>query len=42
MGVDKIKTDKIRLCESLGKFEGLGKRGEEKMNEMNIHTIAHL
>ena len=40
--VEKIKTDKIWLCESLGKLKGIGKQGEVKMNEMNIHTIANL
>ena len=38
----KIKTDKIWLCESVGKLMGIGKQGEAKMNEINIHTIADL
>ena len=38
----KIKTDKIWLCESVGKLKGIGKQGEVKMNEINIHTIADL
>ena len=38
--VKKIKTDKIWLCESVGKLKGIGKQGELKMNEINIHTIA--
>ena len=40
--VKKTKTDKIWLCESVGKLKGIGKQGEVKMNEMNIHTIADL
>ena len=39
---EKIKTDKIWLCESVGKLKGIGKQGEVKMNEINIHTIADL
>ena len=38
----KIKTDNILLCESVGKLKGIGKHGEVKMNEINIHTIADL
>ena len=38
----KIKTDKIWLCESIGKLKGIGKQVEVKMNEINIHTIADL
>ena len=38
--VKKIKTDKIWLCESVGKCKGIGKQGEVKMNEINVHTIA--
>ena len=40
--VKKIKTDKIWLCESVGKLKGIGNQEEVKMNEMNIHTIADL
>ena len=40
--VEKIKTDKIWLCESVGKLKGMGKQGEVKINEINIHTIANL
>ena len=40
--VEKIKTDKIWICESVGKTKGIGKQGEVKMNEMNIHTISDL
>ena len=38
--VEKIKTDKIWLCESVGKLKGIVKQGEVKMNEINVHTIA--
>ena len=37
-----MKTDKIWLCESVGKLKGIGNQGEEKMNEMNIQTIDGL
>ena len=30
--VEKIKTDKIWLCESVGKLKGIGKQGELKIN----------
>ena len=30
------------LCESVGKFKGIGKQGEVKMNEINVHIIADL
>ena len=40
--VEKIKTDKIWLCESVGKLKGIGKQGEVKMDEINVHTIANL
>ena len=37
-----MKTDKIWLCESVGKPKRIGKQREAKMNEMNIHTISDL
>ena len=40
--VEKIKSDKIWLCESVIKPKGIGNQGEVKMNEINIHTIADL
>ena len=40
--VEYIKTDKIWLCESVGKLKGIGKQGEVKINEINIHTISYL
>ena len=39
--VEKIKTDKIWLCESVGKLKGIGKQGEVKMNDINVPTIAN-
>ena len=38
--VENFKTDKIWLCESVGKLKGIGKQGEVKMHEINVHTIA--
>ena len=38
--VKRIKTEKIWLCEYVGKLKGIGKQGEIKMHEINIHTIA--
>ena len=38
--VKNIKTDKIWLCESVGKLKGMGKQGEVKMNEINVHTTT--
>ena len=38
--VEKIKTDKIWLCEYVGKIKGRGKQREIEMNEINVHTIA--
>ena len=40
--VKTIKTDKIWLCESVGKLKGIGKQGEVKMNGINVNTIADL
>ena len=40
--VEKIRTDKIWICESVGKFKVIVKQVEVKINEMNIHTIADL
>ena len=40
--VEKIKTDKIWLCESVGKLKGIGKQVEVKIYETNVHTIADL
>ena len=38
--VEKIKTDMIWLCESVGKLKGIGNQGEVKTNEIKVHTIA--
>ena len=40
--VEKIKTDKIWLCESVGKLKGIGNQGEVKTNGIKIQTIAGL
>ena len=40
--VEKIKIDKICLYEYVDILKGIGKQGEVKMNEINIHTIADL
>ena len=36
----KIKTEKIWLCGSVGKPKEIGKQGEVKKNEINVHNIA--
>ena len=38
----KKKTDKLWLSESVGKLKGTGNQGEDKINEMSIHTNADL
>ena len=38
----KEKTDKVWLCEYVGKLKGVGKLAKEKMDELSIHTIADL
>ena len=37
---EKIKTEKIWLCEYVGKIKGIGKQGEVKMHKINVHTIT--
>ena len=37
----KNKIEKIWLCGSVGKIKGIGKQGEVKMHEINVHTIAN-
>ena len=39
--VEKIKTYNLWLCESVGKLKGIGKQGEVKMDEINVHAIAY-
>ena len=36
----KTKTDKVWICESIGKLKGVGHQGEAKTNELNIYTIS--
>ena len=36
------KTDKVWICEYLGKLKGSGQQAKAKMNEFSIHTIADL
>ena len=38
----KTNTDKVWLCESVGKLKGVGQMAIAKMNELRIHTIADL
>ena len=38
--IEKIKTENIWLCESVGKLKGIGKQGEIKIHKINVHTIA--
>ena len=38
----KKTTDKVWLCESVGKLKGVGKLAIAKMNELRINTIADL
>ena len=40
--VEKIKTDKIWIYESIGKLKGIGNQVEVKTNEIKIYTIADL
>ena len=35
----KKKTDKVWLCESIGKIKGVGKQAKAKINELIINTI---
>ena len=38
----KIKTEKVWLCEYIGKLKEVGQKAKAKMNELSIHTIADL
>ena len=40
--IKKINTDKVWLCESIGKLKGVVQLAIAKMNELRIHTIADL
>ena len=37
---EKRKTDKIWICESVGKLKGIGNQGGTKMDKMNIHKFS--
>ena len=36
------KTDKVWICESVGKLKVVGQLSKAKMNELSIHIIADL
>ena len=36
------KTDKVWLCESVGKLKGVGHQAKTKMNELSIHKIPDI
>ena len=36
------KTDKVCICESVGKLKVIGQQAKSKTNELSIHTIADL
>ena len=38
----KTKTEKVWLCESIGKLKGVGQQAKAKTNELIIHIIADL
>ena len=40
--IEKTNTDKVSLCEYVGKIKGVGQLEIAKMNELRIHTIADL
>ena len=40
--IKKTNTDKVWLCESVGKLKGVGQVAIAKMNELRIHTIADI
>ena len=40
--IEKTKTDKVWLCESVGKLKGVALLEKAKMNELRIHTIADI
>ena len=40
--IKKTNTDKVWLCESVGKLKGVGQLAIAKMNELRIHTEADL
>ena len=40
--IKKTNTDKVCLCEYVGKLKGVGQLAIAKMNKLRIHTIADL
>ena len=38
----KTNTDKVWLCESVGKLKGVGHQAKTKMNELSIHKIPDI
>ena len=40
--VNKTKTDKLWICESVGKLKGVGNQAKVKINELIIHTISYI
>ena len=40
--IKKTDTEKVWLCESVGKLQGVGQQEKAKTNELSIHTIADL
>ena len=40
--IKKTTTDKVWLCESVGKLKGVGQLAKAKMNELRIHMIADI
>ena len=38
----KTRTDKVWICDSVGKLKGVGHQAKETMNDLSIHTIADL
>ena len=35
-------TDRVKLCEYVGKLKGVGQQTKAKTNQLRIHTIANL
>ena len=40
--IEKTKTFKVYICESVGNLKGVGQLAKSKMDELIIHTIADL
>ena len=41
-GSRKQRTDKVWLCESVGKLKGVVQQAKAKIDELSIHTISDL